>query len=705
MSIRSDIDAGPSEHNTALSTDEVQKLETLSKNVVDVLNMHAQDSGMPWFSDIARKHTFRDEAVYDPRPPRRSYVDLAHETSWSGLDSGSARKEGRDRAEQQSSAPATATSGWESWGAAGGAGESSHSPVKEERSPPASRPQSPRTRSPSPSTMSRRSRAFEQVEAASRDIPASNATSWKSGSHRQVSTSTSSNATALGSKLPITNGWGSAPSEPVSEAAPASTNGASEDDGWASYTPQKTMNDAYERRMAMSRSGGSINGTQTRSTAQSYRAPSPTPQPAVSMQSPVQTSADTAAPSTAADDGWGSWLASSTTNDAYERRARLNGDHPIHSQSTTTANGREDNSNSHALPATAPQSNGWGNVNGTHASHDTQEALPAASVADHKQPVAQDDGWGSWSASMQHNDAFEKRARLGSVQPEPFIRQTEPQPVYQASTAPTHAADSPSKAEESGTRENKPQEEDGWGSWQATTQVNDAYERRSRLREGEPLPPASPARSTHQRTASTVSHGWSGTSGHVPQQNGRSNGQTDSPYASTPYATADLLSRLNISSPAPSLAPSSRQTVLPELDRRKKGISIKGNFQRLMEETTRREATGEHTVELQKLKKRVQDVEAVSARSGRSSVAPSEFGRASSPALSMVSTRTVHAPQPVRPSQISDSWTDAGGDVSMGSVSSIREPEGPASEGSMLGRNFANSRRQPEVEPVRSETP
>ena len=699
----SDIDASTPSHATSLTSQEVRDLKTLSDNVVDVLTLHALDSGMPPKSDIARKPTLRDEPVYDARPPRRSYVNLARQTSWSGSGRPSSRNGDREReGEARAANPSTGdTSVWDAWG---GDTSTVGSTREQQRTPAPSRQQSPSRRSPSSSNFLRRSGRFDVVEAAGRDIPASNASTWSSGGRASMSTSSASNTIILGNGQPVINGWGSEPSGSVPALDPKQTLATSakavKEDDWASYTHKQTINDAYERRMALSRSGGSsVHPSSTLSLARQSTVASQS-----TTEQHVKPSADQ--PN---DDGWGNWQASTTANDAYERRARMNGDRAAYARSTMSTErsaasditgsrhldqpGRRAESTSYKTEPSDPSAPTYAN--------DTEAIRPVKAES-------ADDGWGIWSASTQVNDAFERRARMAVGEPQhnstqPVASQTR----RQSPPIPSHTSASAAKAtEQVQASQPKKEEEDGWGDWQATSQVNDAFERRAKLRPGETLPATS-----HQRSSSTVSNGWANSSQTAAQGQQNGTGHTDSmqsPYASTPYQTADLLSRLTISSPAPA----SRQTLLPELNRQKKGISIKGNFQRLMAETTRREATGENSRELAGLRKRVSAVEAVQARSassvsGRSSVAPSEYGRTPSPA---VSTGTVHAPQPVRPVSVQNNWSGAENPSSYGNVYNIREPQGPASEGSLLGKNFKIGRIEKmhvsEVPPLeRSETP
>jgi hypothetical protein len=92
------------------------------------------------------------------------------------------------------------------------------------------------------------------------------------------------------------------------------TSQATDDDAWASYL---VVNDAYERRAALSR------GESLRSPAARPSSPKPA-QPlydGTTLQSAGKL--DARPPEPAADDGWGSWQPTTANNDAFERRAAL----------------------------------------------------------------------------------------------------------------------------------------------------------------------------------------------------------------------------------------------------------------------------------------------------------------------------------------------------------------------------------------------
>lgn len=526
---------------------------------------------MPFTAPIARRLTSRDEPDPYARPFRQTSMQptrrasIGRRRSVHGSSPDYLNNVGNDSAVDES--------GWGSWGAQASSSKL-HSTDFSDRVDSLSHSRSRRLSS-SPGN-------FHPTSVQRPTSPAATNGWTPSRTHTSLA-SNGADAAANGWE-----GWGESQTAPVTRAAsPVKT---ADGDEWAAYTPSTTRNDAYERRAALTGSGD----TGPPAAMQQPVARVEVPRPVEKVAAPVNGS-DAVAP--AEDDGWGAWQASTTVNDAYEKRAKLSGREEVASRPVQ------------AEPYVLDQQ--------------SARVAPGA-----QNPNGDVKGWGSLPTQA---------------------------PVRPA------AGESDQKISNGASEPAKPAEDDGWGSWQASTQVNDAFERRSRLRPGESLAPAS---QSHVTTLQSM------TNGHAPNHadaSGWGQRATSSPYPSTPHKSADLLSRLTVTSPAPS---SARRSVLPELERQTRSISIKGRFDRLKEETNLREAKGEKSRQLEDMRKRVQTVDALKARG---SVAPSESGRGS-PAPSMISMRSVaasdlkmHAPQPVRHAQV-QGWSGASDVSAAGSV-------------------------------------
>lgn len=521
--------------------------------------MHAADNNMPCVADIARQMTRRDEP--DPNASTRPRVHVRSGTR----SEGEKLVVGRVAVGKEPSA-------WDSWG---GQDVSATVPSLEQRQPSTRPPSRRRSR-----------RGSESIP----ELYSEGTNGWAGNRASMSTTALTTQASPSLAQVTVT-GWGDtgqheAPSSAFSRSAEPKY---SEEDGWASYVPAQALNDAYERRAALS---------------QAEPAAIPTVHRGQSVAQAGHTTASTAPeaatrlPAAAAeDDGWSNWKASSTDNDAFERRARMGrqqgtgGTSAIHQSRTRSP----------------PMANG-------HGSQQNQ---------DHEQH------WSTLSASMP-------RVVWAKETVEGMTRHTD-------SSSANTSADALTLPTLSGG-------DDGWSNWQASTTVNDAHERRSRLRPGDSARPLA----INQVAPPQADSGEWGDKSAAPT--------LDVVYSSSVHRASDHLSRMSLSSTSSSM---SRRPILPELER-KKPISIKGNFERLVEETSRREAAGEKSRQLEHMRKRVQAVEAVNAKvSSRVSAAFARAGTAS-PAHTTLSTHSIaeaaskmHAPQPVRPAQVWNGWDTA----------------------------------------------
>ena len=256
-----------------LSDAEIRDLDQLTKNVVEVLNMHAMDNGLPAFADIARKPNYiDDEPAYDSQYGSRQREDRGtgggHVGSYRATRSGDALN---------AAGAENGDDGWGDWGTPSG----HDTPKKKEAT-------------------------LIPTQIPARPVPKALGDDWSEWgqAHRTDSTAQPSHATEA-----ISTSESSRPAPGPSQAA--------DDDGWASYSATPVDNDAYERRAALSR-GESLPPPAARSF---------TPTPARHVYD-VTSSDSLAKPNDrafepAADDGWGNWQPTTSNNDAFERRAAL----------------------------------------------------------------------------------------------------------------------------------------------------------------------------------------------------------------------------------------------------------------------------------------------------------------------------------------------------------------------------------------------